>query len=152
MQRRLPAVRKSGNRGGGNCPLPIRGLIRTWPQITSPAPKTMSFLDGYCSQTVQGDSHFLRDLIGDNSGGFRSSEQAVYRNSAAGNTICAALYLLFGISSRPPREYSLTSAGTKKHGHITPVFEAFPACSGASGCSRDWPAPRLQTAKFAQSF
>jgi hypothetical protein len=28
------------------------------------------------------------------------------------------LYLLFGISSRPPREFSLTSAGTKKPGQV----------------------------------
>jgi hypothetical protein len=31
------------------------------------------------------------------------------------------LYLLFGISSRPPREFSLTSAGTKKPGQVTPL-------------------------------
>jgi transposase InsO family protein len=29
------------------------------------------------------------------------------------------LYRLFGISSRPPREFSLTSAGTKKPGQVT---------------------------------
>src|SRR5271154_4470872 len=34
-------------------------------------------------------------------------------------TICSALYLLFGISSRPPREFSLTSAGTKKPGQVS---------------------------------
>src|SRR5271169_105817 len=33
-------------------------------------------------------------------------------------TICSALYLLFGISSRPPREFSLTSAGTKRPGQV----------------------------------
>jgi hypothetical protein len=33
-------------------------------------------------------------------------------------TICSALYLLIAISSRPPREFSLTSAGTKKPGQV----------------------------------
>src|SRR5271156_3013591 len=34
-------------------------------------------------------------------------------------TICSALYLLMGISSRPPREFSLTSAGTKRPGQVS---------------------------------
>src|ERR1700732_933684 len=34
-------------------------------------------------------------------------------------TICSALYLLIAISSRPPREFSLTSAGTKRPGQVT---------------------------------
>src|SRR5271156_462857 len=33
-------------------------------------------------------------------------------------TICSALYLLLGISSRPPGEFSLTSAGTKNPGQV----------------------------------
>src|SRR5271167_357841 len=37
-------------------------------------------------------------------------------------TICSALYLLFGISSRPPREFSLTSAGTKRPGQVKRVL------------------------------
>src|SRR5271170_2029263 len=51
-------------------------------------------------------------------------------------TICSALYLLFGISSRPPREFSLTSAGTKRPGHVRRRTWIFLILSGiATGLS-----------------
>jgi hypothetical protein len=46
------------------------------------------------------------------------------------------LYLLFGISSRPPREFSLTSAGTKKPGQVSR------GASGDSELSSLAPGPR----------